>query len=250
MKIIQVIDLDGTTVKVDETNPSEPKIVAALQFDVATRKAVPIAEVAELIFAKPLNANVEAVCIGYKGVDGKHYGLVDDMFAPVEPTPEPAPVEPTPEPAPVEPTPEPAPVERNGFIELTIPSDYAGNPELKIRPRDGEGDNFNQNELYNGADLNNGIYAALGDNNVYHFTHVAVDGEGVHTLRADKVYREPLGMSMPVQFGTSADVMEYMATLDRTPALLDGLSYTGGMFRIDALPNNHIRSSLTALDHL
>ena len=27
MKIIQVIDLDGTTVKVDETNPSEPKIV-------------------------------------------------------------------------------------------------------------------------------------------------------------------------------------------------------------------------------
>ena len=92
MKIIQVIDLDGTTVKVDETNPSEPKIVAALQFDVVTRKAVPIAEVAELIFAKPLNANVEAVCIGYKGVDGKHYGLVDDMFAPVEPTPEPAPV--------------------------------------------------------------------------------------------------------------------------------------------------------------
>lgn len=232
MKIIQVIDLDGTTVKVDETNPSEPKIVAALQFDVATRKAVPIAEVAELIFAKPLNANVEAVCIGYKGVDGKHYGLVDDMFAPVEPTPE------------------PAPVERNGFIELTIPSDYAGNPELKIRPRDGEGDNFNQNELYNGADLNNGIYATLGDNNVYHFTHVAVDGEGVHTLRADKVYREPLGVSMPVQFGTSADVMEYMATLDRQPALLDGLSYAGGMFRIDALPNNHIRSSLTALDHL
>lgn len=232
MKIIQVIDLDGTTVKVDETNPSEPKIVAALQFDTATRKAVPIAEVAELIFAKPLNANVEAVCIGYKGVDGKHYGLVDDMFAPVEPTPE------------------PAPVERNGFIELTIPSDYAGNPELKIRPRDGEGDNFNQNELYNGADLNNGIYATLGDNNVYHFTHVAVDGEGVHTLRADKVYREPLGVSMPVQFGTSADVMEYMATLDRQPALLDGLIYAGGMFRIDALPNNHIRSSLTALDHL
>nr|DAX06179.1 MAG TPA: hypothetical protein [Bacteriophage sp.] len=232
MQIIQVIDLDGTTVKVDETNPSEPKIVSALQFDVATRKAVPIAEVAELIFAKPLNANVEAVCIGYKGVDGKHYGLVDDMFAPVEPTPE------------------PAPVERNGFIELTIPSDYAGNPELKIRPRDGKGDNFNQNELYNGADLNNGIYVMLGDNNVYHFTHVAVDDEGVHTLRADKVYREPLDTSMLVQFGTSADVMEYMATLNRQPALLDGLNYAGGMFRIDALPNAHIRSSLTALDHL
>lgn len=231
MKIIQVIDLDGTTVKVDETNPSEPKIVAALQFDVATRKAVPIAEVAELIFAKPLNANVEAVCIGYKGVDGKHYGLVDDMFAPVEPTPE------------------PAPVERNGFIELTIPSDYAGNPELKIRPRDGEGDNFNQNELYNGADLNNGIYATLGDNNVYHFTHVAVDGEGVHTLRADKVYREPLGASMPVQFGTSADLMERSVSLDKTGAS-DGLDYIGSTFRVDTQQGSHITNVLTSLDHL
>lgn len=235
MKIIQVIDLDGTTVKVDETNPSEPKIVAALQFDVATRKAVPIAEVAELIFAKPLNANVEAVCIGYKGVDGKHYGLVDDMFAPVEPTPEP--------------TPEPAPVERNGFIELTIPSDYAGNPELKIRPRDGKGNNFNQNELYNGADLNNGIYATLGDNNVYHFTHVAVDDEGVHTLRADKVYREPLGASMPVQFGTSADVMERSVSLGKT-GVSDGLDYVGSTFRVDAQQGLHISNVLTLLDYL
>ena len=232
MKIIQVIDLDGTTVKVDETNPSEPKIVAALQFDVATRKAVPIAEVAELIFAKPLNANVEAVCIGYKGVDGKHYGLVDDMFAPVEPTPE------------------PAPVKRNGFIELTIPSDYAGNPELKIRPRDGEGDNFSQNELYNGADLNNGIYATLGDNNVYHFTHVAVDGEGVHTLRADKVYREPLGASMPVQFGTSADVMDRSVSLANTYPINDGLDYVGSTFRVDAQQGLHITNVLTILDHL
>lgn len=232
MKIIQVIDLDGTTVKVDETNPSEPKIVAALQFDVATRKAVPIAEVAELIFAKPLNANVEAVCIGYKGVDGKHYGLVDDMFAPVEPTPE------------------PAPVERNGFIELTIPSDYAGNPELKIRPRDGEGDNFNQNELYNGADLNNGIYATLGDNNVYHFTHVAVDGEGVHTLRADKVYREPLGASMPVQFGTSADVMDRSVSLANTYPINDGLDYVGSTFRVDAQQGLHITNVLAILGHL
>lgn len=231
MKIIQVIDLDGTTVKVDETNPSEPKIVAALQFDVATRKAVPIAEVAELIFAKPINANVEAVCIGYKGTDGKHYGLVDDMFAPVEPTPE------------------PAPVERNSFIELTIPSDYAGNPELKIRPRDGEGDNFNQNELYNGADLNNGIYATLGDNNVYHFTHVAVDGDGVHTLRADKVYREPLGASMPVQFGTSADVMERSVSLGKT-GVSDGLDYTGGTFIVAVQRGLHITAVLASLDHL
>lgn len=232
MKIIQVIDLDGTTVKVDETNPSEPKIVAALQFDVATRKAVPIAEVAELIFAKPLNANVEAVCIGYKGTDGKHYGLIDDMFAPVEPTPE------------------PAPVERNGFIELTIPSDYAGNPELKIRPRDGKGDNFNQNELYNGADLNNGIYATLGDNNVYHFTHVTIDGEGVHTLRADKVYREPLGATMPVQFGTSADVMERSVSLANTYPINDGLDYIGGTFRVDAQRGLHITNVLTVLDYL
>lgn len=227
MKIIQVIDLDGTTVKVDETNPSEPKIVSALQFDLAMRKNVAIGDIAELVFAKPVNANVEAVCIGYKGTDGKHYGLVDDMFATVEP----------------------APVKRNGFIELTIPSDYAGNPELKIRPRDGEGDNFNQNELYNGADLNNGIYATLGDNNVYHFTHVAVDGEGVHTLRADKVYREPLGVSMPVQFGTSADVMEYSVSLGKTGAS-DGLTYNGATFIVAAQRGLHITNVLTILDHL
>lgn len=232
MKIIQVIDLDGTTVKVDETNPSEPKIVSALQFDLAMRKNVAIGDIAELVFAKPVNANVEAVCIGYKGTDGKHYGLVDDMFAPVEPTPE------------------PAPVKRNGFIELTIPSDYAGNPELKIRPRDGEGDNFNQNELYNGADLNNGIYATLGDNNVYHFTHVAVDGEGVHTLRADKVYREPLGESMPVQFGTSADVIERSVSLANTHPINDGLDYIGSTFRVDAQQGLHITNVLVLVDHL
>ena len=231
MKIIQVIDLDGTTVKVDETNPSEPKIVSALQFDLAMRKNVAIGDIAELVFAKPVNANVEAVCIGYKGTDGKHYGLVDDMFATVEPTPE------------------PAPVKRNGFIELSIPSDYAGNPELKIRPRDGKGDNFNQNELYNGADLNNGIYATLGDNNVYHFTHVAVDGEGVHTLRADKVYRAPLGASMPVQFGTSADVMERSISLGKT-GQSDGLDYTGGIFIVAAQRGLHISTTLSILDHL
>ena len=231
MKIIQVLDLDGTTVKVDETNPSEPKIVSALQFDLAMRKNVAIGDIAELVFAKPVNANVEAVCIGYKGTDGKYYGLVDAMFAPVEPTPE------------------PAPVERNGFIELTIPSDYAGNPELKIRPRDGEGDNFNQNELYNGADLNNGIYATLGDNNVYHFTHVAVDGKGVHTLRADKVYRAPLGESMPVQFGTSAGVMDRSVSLAKTGAS-DGLDYTGGTFTVAAQRGLHTTSVLTILDHL
>lgn len=232
MKIIQVIDLDGTTVKVDESNPSEPKIVSALQFVLGVRKNVAIGDIAELVFAKPTNANVEAVCIGYKGTDGKTYGLEDKMFAPVEPTPE------------------PAPVERNGFIELIIPSDYAGNPELKIRPRDGEGDNFNLNELYNGADLNNGIYATLGDNNVYHFTHVAIDGEGVHTLRADKVYREPLGAAMPVQFGTSAGEMERSVSLANTYPVNDGLDYIGSTFRVDAQHGLHITNVLTILDHL
>ena len=172
------------------------------------------------------------MCIGYKGTDGKTYGLADKMFAPVEPTPE------------------PAPVERNGFIELIIPSDYAGNPELKIRPRGGEDDNFSQNELYNGADLNNGIYATLGDNNVYHFTHVTIDGEGVHTLRADKVYREPLGAAMPVQFGTSADVMERSVSLANTYHINDGLDYVGSTFRVDAQRGLHISNALTPLDHL
>ena len=234
MKIIQVIDLDGTTIKVDETNPSEPKIVAALQFDVATRKAVPIAEVAELIFAKPLNANVEAVCIGYKGVDGKHYGLIDDMFAPVEPTPE------------------PAPVERNGFIELTIPSDYAGNPELRIRPQDGKGEsNYSLNELYRGADLNNGIYATIGDDpDVYHFSHVSTDSEGVHTLRADKVYRTSLDITMRVMFGTTPDDLSRLAMLNKEAGPLDGLSYAGGKFRLDANGADHIERSLETIDHL
>lgn len=240
MKIIQVIDLDGTTVKVDETNPSEPKIVAALQFDAGPRANVAIGDIAELVFAKPINANVEAVCVGYKGTDGKYYGkyygaaggLEESLF---EPKPQPEP---------------PVTEENRGFIELTIPSDYAGNPELKIRPRDGKGDNFNQNELYNGADLNNGIYATLGDNNVYHFTHVAVDGEGVHTLRADKVYREPLGASMPVQFGTSADVMERSVSLANTYPINDGLDYVGSTFRVDAQQGVHIFNALTILDHL
>lgn len=75
MQIIQVIDLDGTTVKVDNTNPSEPKIASALRFDTGVRKNVAIGDIAELVFAKPLNANVEAICIGYKGTDGKYYGI-------------------------------------------------------------------------------------------------------------------------------------------------------------------------------
>ena len=63
MKIIQVIDLDGTTVKVDESNPNEPKVVSALQFDLNTRKNVSIGDITKLVFVKPINANIEAVCV-------------------------------------------------------------------------------------------------------------------------------------------------------------------------------------------
>lgn len=239
MKIIQVIDLDGTTVKVDETNPSEPKIVSALQFDLGVRKNVAIGDIAELVFAKPVNANVEAVCIGYKGTDGKYYGkfdgLEENMFEPkVQPEPQP-----------------PVTEERRGFIELTIPSDYAGPPELRIRPRDGKSDNnYEMNELYGGADLRNGIYATLGDNNVYHFSHVSFDGEGVHTLRADEVYREPLSGSMYVMFGTTASNMERGDTLTKTNAIFDDLDYTGGKFSLDAQRGYHISTALQIIDHL
>lgn len=233
MKIIQVIDLDGTTVKVDESNPSEPKIVSALQFDLGMRKNVAIGDIAELVFAKPVNANVEAVCIGYKGTDGELYGLIADMF---EPAPQPQPQPPVTE-------------ERRGFIELTIPSDYAGPPELRIRPQNGKGANYEMNELYGGADLNNGIYATLGDNKVYHFSHVSFDGEGVHTLRADSVYREPLSGSMYVMFGTTASNMVRGATLTST-GVSAGLDYTGGKFRLDANGTLHIANSLELIDHL
>ena len=242
MQIIQVIDLDGTTVKVDETNPSEPKIVSALQFDAGPRKAVPIAEVAELVFAKPINANVEAVCVGYKGTDGKYYGkyygaaggLEESLF---EPKPQPQP---------------PVMEENRGFIELTIPADYAGNPELRIRPQDGKGEsNYSLNELYRGADLNNGIYATIGNAlDVYHFSHVSFDGEGVHTLRADKVYREPLDNTMRMMFGTTPDDLSRLAMLNKDAALLDGINYAGGKFRLDANGADHIERSLETIDHL
>lgn len=234
MKIIQVIDLDGTTVKVDETNPAEPKIVSALKFDLGVRKSVAIGDIAELVFAKPVNANVEAVCIGYKGTDGKFNGLEEPMFAPkVQPQPEP-----------------PVTEARTGFIELIIPSDYAGPPELRIRPRDGKDESSHeQNDLYTGADLRNGIYATLGDNNVYLFSHVSTDSEGVHTLRADKVYRTPLDSSMRVMFGITAGAPDYATTLRRN-SVLDGLTSVGGKFRLEANGTSHIEVSLELLDHL
>lgn len=228
MKIIQVIDLDGTTVKVDETNPSEPKIVSALQFDLGVRKNVAIGDIAELVFAKPVNANVEAVCIGHKGTDGKLYGIEDHVFAPVEPTPEP---------------------EVNGFIELIIPSDYAGNPEMRILTDKANTDgNQNPNTLYYGADLTKGIYVTIGTGtDVYHFSHVSTDEEGIHTLRADKVYRTPLSNEVYVQFGTTADTMERAGTLNKVSPS-DGLSYTGGTFRLTS--PTHINDVLNGVDHL
>lgn len=232
MQIIQVIDLDGTTVKVDETNPSEPKIVSALQFDLGVRKNVAIGDIAELVFAKPVNANVEAVCIGYKGTDGKYYGkfngLEEPMFAP-EPQPEP---------------------KRTSFIELTIPSDYAGNPELRVLPNGRYRDsNFDRNELYAGADLTNGIYTIIGtDRDTYHFTHVSTDEDGVHTLRADKVYRTPLRSELYVQFGTTATEMPYGATLRKVAENSSYLDYAGGIFRLDS--KYHTQTALSAIDHL
>lgn len=224
MQIIQVIDLDGTTVKVDETNPSEPKIVSALQFDLAMRKNVAIGDIAELVFAKPVNANVEAVCIGYKGKDGKTYGLDTPMFAP-EPQPEPQP--------------EPAPTGPKAFIELTIPSDYAGNPELRVRP-----DLVGGSELYNGADLRNGIYATIGaDYEAYHFTYVSTDGEGVHTLRADKVYRTELGNTVHMMFATESGMWERAGTLTKT-GTADGIDYVGGTFKLEALAGQTIDTAL------
>lgn len=229
MKIIQVIDLDGTTVKVDETNPAEPKIVSALQFDLGVRKNVAIGDIAELVFAKPVNANVEAVCVGYKGTDGKYYGTEDSMFAP-QPQPQPEP-------------------EVNGFIELIIPSDYAGNPEMRILVDKADTDGSqNPNTLYYGADLTKGIYVTIGTGtDVYHFSHVSTDEEGIHTLRADKVYRTPLSNEVYVQFGITADTMERAGTLNEV-STSDGISYTGGTFRLTS--PTHINDVLNGVDHL
>ena len=229
MKIIQVIDLDGTTVKVDATNPAEPKIVSALQFDLGVRKNVAIGDIAELVFAKPVNANVEAVCIGYKGTDGKYYGITgngeESMFAD-----------------------KPQPEARHAFISIDIPSDSAGNPTLKVLTSPHS--DANPNEFYTGADLREGIYATFdGGTDVYHFTHVATDAEGVHTLQADKVYTKPLNGSLRVQFGVEPDYTERGVTLSRSN-LHDGLDYVGGVFNVEALGDYPIETALELIDRL
>lgn len=225
MKIIQVIDLDGTTVKVDETNPAEPKIVSALQFDLGVRKNVAIGDIAELVFAKPMNANVEAVCIGYKGTDGKYYGIEESMFAPA-----------------------PEPEARHAFISVDIPSDNDGGPTLKVLTSPHS--DANPNEFYTGADLREGIYATFdGGTDVYHFTHVSIDDAGVHTLRADKVYTKPLGGTLRVQFGVEAAYTERAVTLSRT-STHDGLSYVGAVFTAEARGDYPVETELEKVDHL
>ena len=229
MKIIQVIDLDGTTVKVDETNPAEPKIVAALQFALDVRKNVAIGDIAELVFAKPVNANVEAVCVGYKGTDGKYYGKFngpeESMFEPKV-----------------------QPEARHAFISVDIPADNDGGPTLKVLTSPHS--DANPNEFYTNMDLREGIYATFdGGTDVYHFTHVSIDDAGVHTLRADKVYTKPLGGTLRVQFGEGAAHTERAVTLSRT-STHEGLTYDGGVFTAEALGDYPIETALELIDHL
>ena len=189
MQIIQVIDLDGTTIKVDETNLSEPKIVAALQFDVATRKAVPIAEVAELIFAKPVNANVDAVCIGYKGTDGKYYGRIgggeESGFAPKK-------------------------VTRKALFSLNV-GDGIDLMTIKVRTAGSEVANSGDEELLTntGAKVTEPFYVRLGsDTKMYRFEPQGYDSdEQIYTLRSTEAYADktPSG-SLYIEVGLSDDV--------------------------------------------
>lgn len=229
MQIIQVIDLDGTTVKVDETNPSEPKIVAALQFDVATRKAVPIAEVAELIFAKPVNANVEAVCIGYKGTDGNYYGRIggveESIFAPKK-------------------------VTRKALFSLDI-GDGIGYMTIKVRTAGSEvGASGNEELLTNtGAKVTEPFYVRLGnDNKMYRFEPQGYDSDGqIYTLRSTEAYAgtTPSGR-LYIAVGLSDDVN---TTRGVAQTMLDQVSSTTfEIGRTDA--SNTIRSYFGPADRL
>ena len=170
MQIIQVIDLDGTTVKVDETNPSEPKIVSALQFDLGVRKNVAIGDIAELVFAKPTNANVEAVCIGYKGVDGKYYGIrggnEESIFAPKK-------------------------VTRKALFSLDV-GDGTDYMTIKVRTAGSEYNNSGNEELLTnaGAKVTEPFYVRLGDDSkLYRFEPQGYDSnEQIYTLRSTEAY--------------------------------------------------------------
>ena len=188
MKIIQVIDLDGTTVKVDETNPSEPKIVSALQFDLGVRKNVAIGDIAELVFAKPLNANVEDVCIGYKGTDGKYYGISgggEESVAPKK-------------------------VTRKALFSLDVGdgSDYM---TIKVRIAGSEYDNSGNEELLTitGVKVTEPFYVRLGnDSKLYRFKPQGYDSdEQIYTLRSTEAYAgTPPSGSLNIEVGLSDNV--------------------------------------------
>lgn len=189
MQIIQVIDLDGTTVKVDETNPSEPKIVAALQFDLGVCKNVAIGDIAELVFAKPTNANVEVVCIGYKGTDGKLYGIAgngeESVFAPKK-------------------------VMRKALFSLDV-GDGTDYMTIKVRTAGSEAGNSGNEELLtnSGAKATEPFYVRLGnDSKMYRFEPQGYDSdEQIYTLRSTEAYAgtTPSGR-LSIEVSLSGDV--------------------------------------------
>lgn len=172
MKIIQVIDLDGTTVKVDETNPSEPKIVAALQFDLGVRKNVAIGDIAELVFAKPTNANVEAVCIGYKGTDGKLYGIEDSLFTSGPHSEEP-------------PT--------AASIKLEVPTDGGDMYMTVVTVGSERVDRTGANELYAGHNASDDVYVTMPNGTKYLFRVLTSTEEaGLYIYRCAEPYPDKL----------------------------------------------------------
>ena len=224
MKIIQVLDLDGSTIKVDETNPSEPKIVSSLQCSELTNVA--IGNVAELLFAKTVNANVEAVCVGYKGTDGKTYGMFNgtgEMLFPAKATSEPE-------------------SSRTPFIELDIPAN-GGAMTLKVLV-DAKGDT----NLIGGYSLTNPYYVII-DNGTEAFRFDFVSEEnGVYTLQADKGYTKELNGTMYVTLGKQAEYGNLGGTLTRV-ATYDDIDSQGGKYKLTSA-HTTINQVMELLDHL
>lgn len=229
MQIIQVIDLDGTTVKVDETNPSEPKIVSALQFDLGMRKNVAIGDIAELVFAKPVNANVEAVCIGYKGTDGKYYGTIggveESIFAPKK-------------------------VTRKALFSLDV-GNGIDPMTIKVRTAGSEhGDSGNEEMLTNaGAKATKPFYVRLGnDSKMYRFEPQGYDSdEQIYTLRSTEAYAgtTPSG-SLNIEVGLSDDVNAIAGVAQTTLDQVSNTTFEIG--RADA--SNTIRELFGPADRL
>ena len=229
MKIIQVIDLDGTTVKVDESNPSEPKIVSALQFDLGVRKNVAIGDIAELVFAKPVNANVEAVCIGYKDTDGKYYGISggdeESIFAPKK-------------------------VTRKALFSLDV-GDGIDYMTIKVRTAGSEYNNIGNEELLTnaGAKVTEPFYVRLGnDSKLYRFEPQGYDSdEQIYTLRSTEAYAgtTPSG-SLNIEVGLSDDVNTIDGVAQTT--LVQVINTTFEIGRADA--NGAIRYYFSPADRL